>query len=199
MLTISTLAFVLFSAGCNNPHQAGLVDRFAYTTEDSINALQYEISNYFDQTMIDSLLVTAVTYIGRKPVMATSFTRFDQEFRAYYVGYAPQFSFFLYHISPDSLHSFYMIRPARSLEGNARGVLGQFRMKDEFKLYDFEEILNTRIKPQPELKKIGLILFEELIQKGNVDAMIADTSMVEWPDGRLKYHKEMHEWRYDVE
>ena len=192
-----TIVITLVTA-CSQQENEGQ-NSFEFTAADSAWAAQYHISNYYDQPIADTLLVNAVTFIGRKPALATSETRFDSEFRGYYIELAKNFSYFLYHISPDSLHSFYMIRPARSLEGTTRGVLGQYRLSADSSIYDFVEILNTRIKTRKELQKIGLMLFEELIDKGNVDAMISDTSLVEWPDGRLKYDTRLNEWRYDTE
>lgn len=170
-----------------------------FTTSDSLRAQQYNIFNYFSVQEADTLLVDAVTFIGRKPVIATSETRFDPEFRAYYKDYAQQFSFFLYHIDADSVHTFYMLRPARSLDGNTRGVLGQFRLDSENGMHHFVEILNTRVSSRQALKKIGLMLFDDLLHYGHVDYLIGDTAMVEWPDGRLKYDRIRNEWRYDVD
>lgn len=172
---------------------------FAFTESDSLQAARFNILRYFSQEEADTLLVDAVTFIGRKPVLATSESRFHPKFRSYYAEYSRQFSFFLYHIDTDSVHAFYMLRPARSLDGNTRGVLGQYTLDENKHMIDFIEILNTRVRPKSELKKIGLILFEALLEKGHVDDMISDTAMVEWPDDRLKYDHRRNEWRYDVE
>lgn len=172
---------------------------FAFNETDSIKAAEFYIGKYFDDDVADTILVNAVTFIGRKPVVATSESRFNQEFRQHYIDNSKGFDFFLYHINPDSLHSFFMIRPARSVHGNLRGVLGNYRLNPDNTMYDFIEILNTHIKSREELQKIGLILFEELISKGHVHELIGDTAMVEWPDDRLKYDKVRNEWRYDVE
>lgn len=197
--TIPLLVLLLaLTAGCRQKNP-GHTPPFVFTENDSLRALPFNIHNYHPTAEADTLLVDAVTFVGRKPVLATSETRFNSEFRAYYRDYAQRFSFFLYHIDADSVHSFYMLRPARSLEGNTRAVLGQFRMDNENGMYDFVELLNTRVKSDQALKKIGLILFDELLHYGHVDQLIGDTAMVEWPDGRLKYDRMKNEWRYDVD
>jgi hypothetical protein len=168
------------------------------TTQDSLYAAQHDILNYFSKDDADTVLVNAVTFIGKKPALATSETRFNPEFRKHYIGYLGSFSIFLYHISDDSTHYFYMIRPARSLEGDRRGVIGKYRMNSDLSLRDFEELANTRIRPEEKLKMFGIILFRELLEKGNIVKYLPDTSLIEWPDDRLKYDKFKNEWRYDV-
>jgi hypothetical protein len=196
---IFVVVLTLIIGGSCTTSTSPTTDPFAFTSADSIKAAEYHINNYFDSKMADTLLVNAVTFIGRKPVVATSQTRFNREFRSHYINMASGFNFFLYHIGPDSLHSYFIIRPARSLEGNLRGVLGQYRLSADTSMHSFVEILNTRIKSREALQKIGLILFEELLEKGHVEAFINDTTMVEWPDGRLMYDDRLNEWRYALE
>ena len=156
----------------------------------------HRITHYFPEDIADTILVNAVTFVGRKPPVASSFTRFEPQFRNYYIGHATSFSFYLYHITEDSTHLFFMIRPARSLEGITRGVIGHFRMNTDYSLYDFEEVANTRIKPREELQEIGGTLFREWHENGNIDLYLSDTAMIEWPDDRLKYDRIRNEWRY---
>jgi hypothetical protein len=196
-LTLTLLPAVIFFA-CQQPESK--VDQLSLemTAQDSLYAAQYNILYYFSEDAADTILVNAVTFIGRKPPLATSETRFNPEFREYYIEYSGSFSFFLYHIGNDSTHYFYMIRPARSIEGNRRGVIGKFRMDDDMSLFEFEEFANTRIKSEQELKKTGITLFRELLENGNIRKHLPDTAIIEWPDSRLKYDKIKNEWRYDV-
>lgn len=158
----------------------------------------YKIENYFSQDQIDTLLTDMVTYIGVKPRTATSQSRFEPEFRQYYIQYAAQFKMVYFLINEEGEHYFYLIRPARSPQGNLRGVGGRFMMENE-KIYDFEEIFNTLVFDEETLTTIGSSLFLEMIENGNVDQYFGNSLYIEWPDHRLRYHKGLHEWRYDVE
>lgn len=194
-LLIITLS-AIFAWSCNLiPDRDTRQSRLDLQEQSSFTE-NHTITRYFPEDTADTILVNAVTFVGRKPPASISLTRFEPQFRDYYIGYAKSFSFYLYHITEDSTHLFYMIRPARSLEGNTRGVIGNFRMNTDYSLYDFEEVANTRIKPREELQKIGVTLFRELLENGNIDHYLPDTAMIEWPDDRLKYDKVTNEWRY---
>lgn len=158
----------------------------------------YRIDNYFSQDQIDTLLTDMVTYIGVKPRTATGHTRFDPAFRQYYIQYSSQFKMVYVFINEEGEHFFYLIRPARSPQGNLRGVGGRFKIENE-KIYGFEEVFNTPVFDENRLIEIGAALFLELIETGNVDQYLGNMLFVEWPDDRLKYHKGLYEWRYDVE
>jgi len=190
-------AIIILLSGCSGiSHQYTNGAAHDLTADDSILAAQYHIANYFGNQTADTILVNAVAFVGRKPAAATSVTRFNNEFRNYYRDYAKDFYFFLYAITNDSINYFYMIRPARCLEGNRRGVIGSFRIKEDLSLYDFMEIANTKVKPEQELQKAGITLFSELLRTGNIDKYLSDSTLIEWPDERLKYNKSLNEWRY---
>ncbi|MCW5900225.1 MAG: hypothetical protein KIT10_13240 [Flavobacteriales bacterium] len=157
---------------------------------------RYDVERYFPGTAKDSLLVNMVTFIYKRPTTAINRDRTDKEFRPYYVKHAASFQQVYHHVSPDSTHWYYLIRPARSVEGDKRGVGGRFRTNGQLAMVEFEEIFNTRIMPEPELIDRGLVLFEEMVATGNVDAFLQDKTLIEWPDGRLYYDKEKREWFY---
>ncbi len=143
----------------------------------------------------EDLLIDMVTYIGRKPPLATSETRFEPEFRDYYTTYAKAFEVVYFHVDGDGLHRYYLIRPARSMHGNRRGVGGMFRLENG-KITDFEELFNTPVMDEDRLREIGLELFEEMRYKSHVDRFLENRDYIEWPDERLSYDKEKFEWRY---
>jgi hypothetical protein len=156
----------------------------------------YRVEKYFPGDLKDTLLANMVTYIYKRPTAATNKTRTNPEFRSYYVKNASLFRYAYHHMTTDSIHYFYLIRPARSVDGDKRGVGGKFKINDKLELIEFEEIFNTQVLDEKELEEKGLTLFEELIDRGNVDRYLTDKTLIEWPDDRLKYHKEMREWRY---
>ncbi|MDQ3534343.1 MAG: hypothetical protein M3421_01795 [Bacteroidota bacterium] len=160
------------------------------------NPKEYEIKNYYPTAEADTILVNIVTYISKKPKTADWKTRLEPRFRKYYINQLPDFKIKNYYVSEDSLHYFYIIRPARSPRGHERGVGGTFKMKENFRLVDFEENFNTPVMSLDSLNLLGDILFQELISKGNVDKYIENKSFVEWPDAQLKYDNSINEWVY---
>lgn len=159
---------------------------------------QYAPGKYFSPQEGDSLMVDLVTYIGVKPGGATSQTRFEPRFRTYYTQQAKQFKMLFLHKSEEALYYYYLLRPARDLKGDRRGVGGRFRMEDG-RIECFEELFNTPAGDEESLGHIGESLFPELVKEGNADRFLGNNQYIEWPDERLKYDKELHEWRYDVQ
>jgi len=159
---------------------------------------KYSINRYYSSQEQDSLLVKMVTYIGKKPKLADWQTRHEEQYIEYYKNLSKSFKFVYYHITIDSTHYYYLIRPARSTKGNTRGVGGKFQLGENFQLIDFEEIFNTPILLEQDLVEVGRTLFVELITTGNIDRYLNNRSLIEWPDDRLRYDRVRKEWRYDV-
>ncbi len=154
--------------------------------------------NYYATDIKDTLLVNIVTYIGKKARLADYQTRHNPEHRQFYTQQSKDYKLVYYYITDDSTHYFYIMRPARSLRGNTRGVGGRFRMKKLLTLHDFEELFNTPVLDEQELQMIGKTLFREMLDSGNVDFYMGNKDFIEWPDERLRYDKTRNEWRYDV-
>lgn len=160
----------------------------------------YAVAHYYSPDKQDTLLVNMITYIYRKPSPADHQTRHDPRYRRYYVGELPNFEIDRYFIASDSTHYYFLIRPARHPQGDRRGVGGRFRLAQDTRIYDFEEIYNTPILPEEEIRKRGRLVFKEMVEnKGNIDRYVDDKGLVEWPDDRLRYDRQKKEWRYDVQ
>lgn len=167
------------------------------TTFDAADALaRYDVQQFFPGDSRDTLLANMVTFIFKRPAVATQQTRTEPQFRSYYVDKLPLFEYAYHGIGPDSAHYFYLIRPARSVKGTLRGVGGRFVTRGGTALVEFEELLNTHISSRDTLLEYGVRFMEEALATGGADSMIADRTVTEWPDDRLKYHKELREWRY---
>jgi hypothetical protein len=198
ILTYIIISAILF--GCNNNEATVNEEKKAVELNDKETTREvstYQISNFYNQTEADTLLVDLVSYIYRKPALATWQTKLNPEFRSYFTKNATNFNIVYYHISEDSTHYFYLLRPARDNEGNQkRGVGGMFKINEEKQIKDFEELFNTPIHSENKLKEIGLSLFEEMITNKSIDSYLNNKEYIEWPDGRLFYSKEKKEWRY---
>ena len=92
------------------------------------------------------------------------------------------------------MHYYYLIRPARSAQGNIRGVGGTFRMDAAGEIINFKEIFNTPVAALPDLQKRGDELFRKMVKYGNVDDYLRHPDYIEWPDAMTYYDTLQHEW-----
>jgi hypothetical protein len=157
----------------------------------------YRFSNFYSSQIRDTLLVDMVTLIGKKPKTADYLSRHEARFRNYYIQLAESFNMEYFHQADDTCY-YYMIRPARSVRGNTRGVGGKFTLDANDNIDYFEESFNTPIYPREDLERIGWRLFRELIEKRSISGLQWNVDYIEWPDDRLQYDTEKREWRYDV-
>lgn len=184
LLSIS-IGFVLLLTSCNAISRNKKQDELPYKN----------VSFYYGDQERDTLLVDLVTYIGRKPSQATVISRFDPEFREYYINLAKNFIIYYYHVGGD-VHTFYLSRPARSLEGNRRGVLGSFKRNSDGKIVAFREILNTVVGDEDRIRQLGETLMSAYLLKQDFESLMLNQSLVEWPDSLLRYDTTVFEWRY---
>lgn len=157
---------------------------------------EYAVEQYFPGTAKDSLLANMITFIHKRPTTAINLDRTLPQFRAYYVEQLSSFTHAYHQVAKDGTHWFYVIRPARSVDGDKRGVGGWFLTNEGMDMVEFVEVFNTRIMPEHELWDKGLDLFEHMVANGDVDNHPQHGPWVEWPDERLKYDREKREWRY---
>ncbi|MCH7397987.1 hypothetical protein MM236_08300 [Belliella sp. DSM 107340] len=158
---------------------------------------KHQISHYFDKSEQDTLLTNIVTYIYKVPRGVDPKKKFDLEYRKLYVGQIQNFEFLNYFIDQDSTHYFQLIRPARNEKGYRRGVLGKFKLGNDFELIDFEEIANTPMLPVDEIKEKGTYLWKDLMYFKNLDRYFLNKEYVEFPDDRARYDKVKNEWTYE--
>lgn len=155
---------------------------------------KYDVNRYYSVSERDSLLADLVTYIYVKPKYATWQSRFNPEYRTYYVSQLGKFRFERYYIDDRGIHYYYLIRPAHSAKGNIRGVGGRFKMNQSGEIIAFEEVFNTPVAALPELRSRGEELFNRLVKWGNVDDYLKHPDYVEWPDEMTYYDTLQHEW-----
>jgi hypothetical protein len=156
-----------------------------------------KVSKYYSESERDTLLTNMITYIYVKAPYATNATRFEPQFRKFYVESLPKFSLENYYIAPDSTHYFFLIRPVGNTIKYRRGVIGKFKLKaaaGSLMPTAFEEIVNTPHLEENLVKERGAFLFKEIIKTGNLDKYLGMKHYVEWPDSTLVYDKNINEW-----
>lgn len=173
-----------------------LIPFFLFSCRDNTN----KPSKYFTESEKDTLLTNIITYIYVKPPYAENATRFQPQFRKYYVGSLPKFSFENLYQAPDSTNYFFVIRPVGNTLKYRRGVLGKFKLKQatvatgSLMPIEFEEIINTPHLEEAVVKERGAFLFQELVKNGNLNKYLAMKHYIEWPDSSLVYDKKINEW-----
>jgi hypothetical protein len=189
------LSVAVFISCSNNTDSTNKNDK----TEQTI-AEQLVFDNSFLDSLSsdakDTLLANLATYIIRKPSVATWETKFNNVFRSYYVKNRTELE--LIYLSQRNDTAFYfLLREARDNTGrHHRGVGGMFVLNSDLSIDKFEETFNTPIQSKEQLIQNGVLLMNHLMSVGNTDDFLDDKSKIEWPDGRLFYSKEKHEWRY---
>lgn len=159
-----------------------------------------KVSKYFNESERDTLLTNMITYIYVKAPYATNATRFEPQFRKFYVESLPKFSLENYYIAPDSTHYFFLIRPVGNTIKYRRGVIGKFKLKNSAAAAGslmptaFEEVVNTPHLEENLVKERGAFLFKEIIKTGNLDKYLNMKHYIEWPDSTLVYDKNINEW-----
>ncbi|WP_448518168.1 hypothetical protein [Rhodoflexus sp.] len=161
---------------------------------------RYNPDTYLTQADRDTLMVDIISRIYALPENMRGYNhqRTELPFRRYFTEQLSKFQLKFYHITPDSTHFFYVIRPARNAKGYNRGVGGRFK-KCGKQLCDFEEVFVTPYMPDDSLMMRGNELFRELVKSGNVDMYLKSPLFIEWPSETSKYDKKKMEWTYRME
>ncbi len=159
----------------------------------------YNPDTYLTQADKETLMVDIISRIYTLPENMRSLNnqRTELPFRRYFAAQLPKFQLKFYHITPDSTHLFYVIRPARNAKNYNRGVGGRFK-KCNNQLYDFEEVFVTPCMPDDSLLIRGEELFREFVKSGNVNMYLMSPLFIEWPNEMSVYDKKKMEWVYRV-
>ncbi len=135
-----------------------------------------------------------ITYIYVRPPGASWQTRFEPAYRNYYVGSISKFTWKKLYRDATGTYYYYIIRPARSVDGVLRGVGGTFRLDENGRIVRFREVFNTPVGSRSFLEKTGEELFAHMVKHGNVDAYLLNDAMLEWPNAWTYYDTTRYEW-----
>ncbi|MHA8067194.1 hypothetical protein V7S76_11025 [Aquirufa sp. ROCK2-A2] len=151
--------------------------------------------HYLSDSERDSLLVNIITLVAENATYANDSTRFNPEFRSYYVNQIPKYSLEKLEKTGEGQYVFLLNRPVGHLTQFRRSVIGKFQLKEgSLKPENFEEVANTpHLDPETALKR-GKFLFKELVLKGNLNEYVPLKHYVEWPDSTLTYQKKWNRW-----
>lgn len=159
------------------------------------NKSGYPPEKYFNASQQQELLVNMVTYIDSPAPGSDAGTKFNVQYRNYYVQKAAKYTLLNLYFAPDSTCYYFLIRPAGNDIRYKRGVGGSFRLKNNSLMpVAFEETFNTPRLMEKEVKERGYYVFSELIKKQNINHLLSMKHYIEWPDSTLKYDTHSHSW-----
>ena len=158
----------------------------------------YSIDAYFSKSDQDTLMTNIITNIYKVPRGVNPKEKHNLEYRSLYVSQLEKFQFVNYHVDPvDSLHYFFLIRPARNVHDHKRGVFGKYKLEKDLELTMFEELANTPMMAEEEILEKGGFLWEDLMYFKNLDRFFLNKAYVEFPDDRTRYDLVKKEWTYE--
>lgn len=171
---------------------------FAFFLSSCAKKESYKFSDYFDTVASDSILTNIIINTYKVPRGVRKENKWNQEYRNLYEKQLPEFEMIYFHYDSDSQYYYYfLIRPARNVHGHKRGASGKFKLGDKgYELIDFEEIFNTPMLVETDIREKGAYLWKDLMYYKNVDRYLNNKHFIEFPDKRTRYDKELKEWVY---
>lgn len=198
--TLILLATISFFYSCNSKKTETGTDGetekvVSQTAQEQEEYVSFK-SNLSEQEQ-DTLLTDLASFIIRKPAAALWDTKFNPEFRKYYVNNRSELELVYLTEAADTFY-YYLLREARTNEGiKKRGTGGKYIVNNTTKsIEEFEEVFVSKVLPESELKKIGLEYMDLATGNSDLTEFLSDNERIEWPDGRLFYSKQKKEWRY---
>lgn len=155
---------------------------------------KYDVLTYYEPKKRDSLLTDIITYVYTRPQYVDWNSRFNPEYRKYYVSQIPKFTIDRFYRDSNGTHYFFIIRPARGVQSTIRGVGGRFTIDESFNIITFEEVFNTPAMPLSEVQTRGRELFISMVKSGNINDYLKNPDYVEWPNEMTYYDTIRHEW-----
>jgi len=159
---------------------------------------QYQPDTYMSSAEQDSLLWKIIRYAAKPPKRVSHENKFLARYDAYYQEQMKIFRLEkLYFDEQQQGYYFLVSRIAPSLKVKRVATGGFFKLQADGSFEVYEEIFRTFKMEEPELEKKSMVLFKEMLKKGNADAYRADRieeEYVEFPDATNYYDKPSRRW-----
>jgi hypothetical protein len=168
----------------------------------SCETKKYSPETYLSEDTKNELLLKILPNFAHLPKGYTYERRFESSLNTFYTEEIKKYKIQHYFISNDSVHYFMVNRPAPSLFEKRLAISGKFKIDQQGKISNYEEIFWTFKMKLPELQEKGQILFNEMVEGGNLAEYMPGKKAEEWiefPDNRVSYNKEQQKWVTDSE
>ena len=152
-------------------------------------------SRHFSKEQQTIMMEQMVTYMDRLAPGATPANRFLPQFAKFYQGRTSLYQWDMFEAVSDTSGYYLILRPVGNDPKSKRAVGGYVSFdRGAMKIKNFYEAFNTpRLSPE-EAKTRGQYVFNELVKKGSIEHVSQMRHYIEWPDERLMYDIQTHQW-----
>lgn len=181
-LTSASILLLLLSLGC----------------QEKYSPLEFDY--YFDETAQSDIFAQVISYVYTTPSGIPKADRFNKDYRDVYKKEIKKFEMIRFWKSDDDRYYFYMLRPARNINNNKRGLAGIFTLDEGLEIDSFKEVFVTKMISEEEVVSFGDLIFQDfIVNKGELPMTPLRNDLIEFPNPQTRYDPEIHEWTYSME
>ncbi|MCU0353125.1 MAG: hypothetical protein MUD08_05210 [Cytophagales bacterium] len=159
---------------------------------------QYKPEQHLKPEAQQAFLYQISRYVAKLPKGVYHEGKFDARFDRYYREEMKKYRLESYFKSPDGTVHFMVSRPAPSLYEKRIAIGGSVKYDTNGGLTAYEEVFRTwKMKPDVLAQKGG-VLFETMVETGNVEAYLPQNTQEEWvefPDSRTYFDVAARRWK----
>lgn len=175
-----SLGILLLTFGCQQ--KSGSKNNFSY---------------YFSEPEQKEVLAKIISYIYLAPPQTDKSERFLPIHRQFYLNEAEKFKVTRFFKNQEGKYFFYLVRPARNVNGYKRGVAGTFTLSENNEIDFFEEVFVTKMIPEADVINFGNLIFDDFISTdGSLVLTPVREDYIEFPGIMSQYDSIQKEWTY---
>jgi len=196
MNQLSYIILLLLLISCSEATENSAQDESLTTLQVLEPKYNNNLSQSLDSIEYNNFITDVSTYVLRKPDAATWYTKFNPEFREYYIEKSKDIEWTADWQLEDTLFGF-LIRDGRSYNGNSNRGVGVKLIMHNSKINFFQEVFVTKVTDRLSIERFGQRFLESIEREEPLEKFIQDNrGIIEWPDDKLFYSLEKNEWRY---
>jgi len=159
-----------------------------------------EFAYYFDESAQSEILAQIISYVYTTPSGIPKAERFLADYREVYKRELQKFEMIHFWKSDNNNYYFYMLRPARNINNNKRGVAGIFTLDENLEIESFKEAFVTKMISEDEVVAFGDLVFQDfIVNKGQLPMTPLRHNLIEFPNAQTRYDEVIYEWTYSLE
>lgn len=159
-----------------------------------------EFGYYFNESEQSEILAQIISYVYTTPSGIPKADRFHKDYREVYKRELQKFEMIHFWKSDDATYFFYMLRPARNVNNNKRGVAGIFTLDESLQIDSFREVFVTKMIPEDQVVSFGNLVFQDFIDNnGEIPMTPLRQDLIEFPNDQTRYDQAIYEWTYSLE
>ena len=156
-----------------------------------------DFAYYFSAEEQKEVLAKITSYLYIAPPNVAKEDRFLAEHRPFYLKESLKFQVIRFFKDDKSRYYFYLLRPARNINDDKRGVAGMFTLDKKGEIKLFREFFVTKMIPETEVVNFGKLIFDDLIKnKGSIPMTSLREDFIEFPGIMSQYDTTSYEWTY---